>query len=917
MANSFWNFVTQMVPGTVARADDVNVNLQGVANGFTLVETAIESGITVTNETGITDISANAASRALKVVSFDANGDVIASTTVGVWYGDHVETFGQTYLPRDIIKDAAGSLGQDNIYICITGHVSSAGGLADDAAYWDLMIDVEQTAAYAASAAASESACAILYDDFDDRYLGPKASAPTVDNDGNTILVGALYFNTTDDKMYVRNSSNAWQTVAAFAVDVAVADSGGYFTGGNVESVLQEIGVDTRWISVTQPVDLDAIESQLGTNTSKLSGIESGATQDQTAAQIKTAYESNAQTNAFDDTEQSKLAGIEDNATADQTAGQIKTAYESNADTNEFSDAEKTSLGTMEDNADVTDTANVTAAGALMDSEVDADIKTLNLPASTTITAFSQTVLDDTSASAWRATLDVAQAGTGGMTDAQVKTAYEANANTNEFNDAEKTKLGTVETDADKTDATNVAAAGALMAADVDTDITSLSLPPLTIISSWVQSLLADTSGAQARQTLGLEIGADVQAYSSVLASTTAPFTTTLDSKLDSIEDNADVTDTANVTSAGALMDSEVDVDLKTFSLPSNTTISTFGKSLVDDAAASNARSTLGLVIGTDVQAHDSVLDNTTASFLTADENKLDGIEDGADKTDTANVSSAGALMESEIDVDLKTFSVPSNTTITTFGKSLVNDNDAAGGRSTLGVDPAGTVNYSHPNHSGHVSSSGDGATTLLVAAITGQTNTSSLTGTDEILVNDGGAIRRADLNVLMKLVYPIGCIFLSTVATNPGTYMAGTTWEAYGEGRTIIGTGGAFPTAEVTGGTADAAVVTHTHTIDHDHPSTSSGNPDLNHSHTIYHTHTVPRSTTGGNNAMTNSGASTTTSTTTSNVSTASSGTVSSWHTHATNPPSYSGSSGNAGASGTDKNLPPYIVTYMWKRTA
>ena len=65
-----------------------------------------------------------------------------------------------------------------------------------------------------------------------------------------------------------------------------------------------------------------------------------------------------------------KLDGIEDGATVDQTASEIKTAYESNADTNEFSDAEQTKLSGIEDNADVTDTANVTASGALMDSEV-------------------------------------------------------------------------------------------------------------------------------------------------------------------------------------------------------------------------------------------------------------------------------------------------------------------------------------------------------------------------------------------------------------------------------------------------------------------------------------------------------------------------------------------------------------------
>ena len=73
---------------------------------------------------------------------------------------------------------------------------------------------------------------------------------------------------------------------------------------------------------------------------------------------------------AFADGDKTKLDGIETGATADQTAGEIKTAYESNADTNAFTDAEKTKLAGIEASADVTDTANVTAAGALMDSEV-------------------------------------------------------------------------------------------------------------------------------------------------------------------------------------------------------------------------------------------------------------------------------------------------------------------------------------------------------------------------------------------------------------------------------------------------------------------------------------------------------------------------------------------------------------------
>ena len=77
----------------------------------------------------------------------------------------------------------------------------------------------------------------------------------------------------------------------------------------------------------------------------KLSGIEAGATADQTDAEIKTAYENNANTNAFTDAAVTKLAGIETGATADQTDAEIKTAYENNANTNAYTDAEQTKVG--------------------------------------------------------------------------------------------------------------------------------------------------------------------------------------------------------------------------------------------------------------------------------------------------------------------------------------------------------------------------------------------------------------------------------------------------------------------------------------------------------------------------------------------------------------------------------------------
>jgi hypothetical protein len=65
-----------------------------------------------------------------------------------------------------------------------------------------------------AAAEAAQAAAEAVYDDFDDRYLGAKSSNPTVDNDGDALATGALYFNTTDSDMRVYTGS-AWTGLSA------------------------------------------------------------------------------------------------------------------------------------------------------------------------------------------------------------------------------------------------------------------------------------------------------------------------------------------------------------------------------------------------------------------------------------------------------------------------------------------------------------------------------------------------------------------------------------------------------------------------------------------------------------------------------------------------------------------------------
>ena len=70
----------------------------------------------------------------------------------------------------------------------------------------------------AAAAAASAAAAAASYDSFDDRYLGAKATAPSVDNDGNALVAGAIYWNTTTGAMQVWNSgTSTWGNITSAA----------------------------------------------------------------------------------------------------------------------------------------------------------------------------------------------------------------------------------------------------------------------------------------------------------------------------------------------------------------------------------------------------------------------------------------------------------------------------------------------------------------------------------------------------------------------------------------------------------------------------------------------------------------------------------------------------------------------------
>ena len=337
---------------------------------------------------------------------------------------------------------------------------------------------------------------------------------------------------------------------------------------------------------VTDTTNVTAAGALMDSEVTDLAGIKS---LDTSTLQVKPAE------GAFVDGDKTKLDGIETGATADQTGAEIKALYEAETNTNAFTDAEQSKLSGIESGADVTDETNVVSAlsGATLSDagtpqatdkvlvQDSSDLDNLkyvdfsDFSSGTTVDVVSNVAADrilgrvtagsgdseELTATQVRTLINVEDGATADQTAAEIKTAYESNADTNAFTDAEQTKLSGIEASADVTDTANVTAAGALM----DSEVTDLA---------GIKAL--DTSTLQVKPAEGAFVDGDK-------------------TKLDGIETGADVTDTANVTAAGALMDSEVDADIKTLSLPANTTISTFGATLVDDASAAAARTTLGI----------------------------------------------------------------------------------------------------------------------------------------------------------------------------------------------------------------------------------------------------------------------------------------------------------------------------------
>ena len=228
--------------------------------------------------TGTTvDIATIVSERSGKVLGFDPSGNLIATQEIGTYKGNWAAS--TAYKARALVKDTS----TNNIFLCNTDHTSSGSQPLTsntDSAKWDLIVDAEAAATSATNAASSATAAAnsatasansataaassatnaassataaassassaasqasssasqataaaASFDSFDDIYLGVKSTEPSVDNDGDALTEGDMYFNSNSGKLRIYSSSQ-WKDAAVdtssfaqagFSIAMAVA----------------------------------------------------------------------------------------------------------------------------------------------------------------------------------------------------------------------------------------------------------------------------------------------------------------------------------------------------------------------------------------------------------------------------------------------------------------------------------------------------------------------------------------------------------------------------------------------------------------------------------------------------------------------------------------------------------------------
>ena len=291
--------------GTVSPADTLEPMHDSRVRQMLRLKDDVDRSIKLPIDETSAAVLQNATLRAGKILSFDSTtGAPITTQEFGTYRGNWAAA--TVYVVRDLVKDTS----TNNIFQANTAHTSSGAQpltTNTDSAKWDLIVDAAtvttSTAAAAASATAAASSAtaaassaststtqaststaqavisttkaseasasavsaAASLDTFDDTFLGAKSSDPSADNDGDALTNGALYFNTTDNVLKVRDQdATTWLRTTPTSSDQTAINT----VNSNASNINTVAGVSSNVTTV----------AGISSNVTTVAGISSNVT---------------------------------------------------------------------------------------------------------------------------------------------------------------------------------------------------------------------------------------------------------------------------------------------------------------------------------------------------------------------------------------------------------------------------------------------------------------------------------------------------------------------------------------------------------------------------------------------------------------------------------------------------------------
>ena len=228
-----------------------NTNVTKVANIDTKVTTVANNDANVSTVAGINSAVSTVAGisgNVTTVATNNANVTAVANNSANI---------NAAVGNASNINAAVANATNINAAVANAANINTVAGVNADvttvatniAAILDAPNQASGAAASAVSAASSAATAAALLDNFDDRYLGAKASDPALDNDGEALIVGALYFNTTDGVMSIYTASG-W--IAASSASVATLATFEFVATGG-QTVFTGSDANGQTLSYTAP----------------------------------------------------------------------------------------------------------------------------------------------------------------------------------------------------------------------------------------------------------------------------------------------------------------------------------------------------------------------------------------------------------------------------------------------------------------------------------------------------------------------------------------------------------------------------------------------------------------------------------------------------------------------------------------